>query len=274
MPTLTKTIGEPVYISATFKNTGNIPVKNFNVGFALYGPSSIGGYAYALGPLDVGASASISNQKAVETTGLPEGSYVLRMYFSEGQGTTPFSQYDALDWTINVVSQPPGLLRISAYGPYNVILHPEIYVDGVYAGTAPVSVNVSPGTHTVTFGALAGFDTPSPQSVTVSSGQTLDVSAIYVVSSITNITLKVYVLTSTGAGVSGIQVTVTPIVNGTPDTSKAVTQYTSASGLASFSIPANSGQYQVKANTYPASTPKTITVGTSDITLTFTSEVY
>jgi hypothetical protein len=108
---LSKTAGQPIYISATFKNTGSVPVKNLNVGFALYGPQSIGGYAYLLGPLDVGSSVSISNQKATETDGLPAGSYTLRMYFSDGQGVTPFGQYDVVDWTINITAAGGGATR-------------------------------------------------------------------------------------------------------------------------------------------------------------------
>jgi hypothetical protein len=102
MPTLSKVAGTPIYISATFKNTGTVAIKNLVVGFALYGPSSIGGYAFELGPLAVGASASINNQKATETIGLPAGSYTLRMYFSDGVGTNPFGQYDVTDWTIQI----------------------------------------------------------------------------------------------------------------------------------------------------------------------------
>ena len=109
LPTLSKTAGQPIYISATFKNTGSAGIKNLNVGFALYGPQSIGGYAYLLGPLDVGASVSISNQKATETIGLPAGSYTLRMYFSDGQGVTPFGQYDVSDWTISIVAGAPAV---------------------------------------------------------------------------------------------------------------------------------------------------------------------
>jgi hypothetical protein len=272
---LEKTAGQPIYVSATFKNTGNVRINNLKVQFVLY-PSEQAGYDYLLGPLDVGSSVSISNQKAIETAGLSEGNYALRMNFSDGDGPV-FQKYDILDWTISILPKTQASLKVTAQGltiAGAVQLHPEIYVDGVYAGVAPVTVSVSPGTHEVAFGAIEGWVTPSVESVTVSAGQTAEVLGQYTVAPPTNITLKVYVLTSTGAGVSGIPVTVTPIVNGTPDTSKAVTQYTDANGVTSFSIPPNSGQYQVKAETYPASSPKTITAKTDDITLTFTSAVY
>ena len=55
-----------------------------------------------------------------------------------------------------------------------------VTVDGVSWGTAPVSREVDPGTHTVTFGAVTGYTAPATQSVTVASGETKSITVPYV----------------------------------------------------------------------------------------------
>jgi hypothetical protein len=106
MPTLTKTVGQPIICSATFKNTGTKDIGQFRVGFALYGPSSRGGSAKDLGPLAVGQSATITSFSAIDSTsGMPAGNYTLKMYFYDTAVTSePFGSYDVTDWTIQLVT--------------------------------------------------------------------------------------------------------------------------------------------------------------------------
>ena len=55
-----------------------------------------------------------------------------------------------------------------------------IYVDGVYKGTGAVPrLEVDPGTYTVSFGAVSGYITPSPVTVTVAAGQTRSITGVY-----------------------------------------------------------------------------------------------
>jgi hypothetical protein len=56
----------------------------------------------------------------------------------------------------------------------------NISVDGVYEGIGIWSGSVSAGSHTVSFGPVAGYTTPPPQTVTVSAGNTTMVTGTYV----------------------------------------------------------------------------------------------
>ena len=56
----------------------------------------------------------------------------------------------------------------------------SIYVDGVYKGTGSWSGLVNTGSHTVSFGTVSGYTTPSQQTVTVNAGQTTTVTGTYV----------------------------------------------------------------------------------------------
>jgi hypothetical protein len=56
----------------------------------------------------------------------------------------------------------------------------EIFVDSLSMGTAPVQVLVTPGTHTVSFGAKAKYTTPAPQTVTAAANEQLAVNGVYI----------------------------------------------------------------------------------------------
>ncbi len=57
----------------------------------------------------------------------------------------------------------------------------NILVDGVSKGTGSWSGPVNTGSHTVSFGAVSGYTTPSQQTVTVNTGQTTAVTGTYVI---------------------------------------------------------------------------------------------
>ncbi|MDD5559579.1 hypothetical protein, partial [Candidatus Methylomirabilis sp.] len=54
-----------------------------------------------------------------------------------------------------------------------------IVVDGIHRGTGSWSGTVSTGSHTVSFGTIAGYTTPPPQTVTVNADQTTSVTGMY-----------------------------------------------------------------------------------------------
>ncbi|MCP4712265.1 MAG: PEGA domain-containing protein, partial [Planctomycetes bacterium] len=55
----------------------------------------------------------------------------------------------------------------------------ELFVDGTSWGSAPQNQLIETGTHTVSFGAVANYLTPAPQTITVLRDQTLTVTATY-----------------------------------------------------------------------------------------------
>jgi len=54
-----------------------------------------------------------------------------------------------------------------------------IYVDNVFQGNAPLTVIVVDRVHTVSFGDVEGWTTPDPRTVTVTAGETLQVTGTY-----------------------------------------------------------------------------------------------
>ncbi len=71
-----------------------------------------------------------------------------------------------------------------------------IYVDGMPEGMGAATLEVPTGTHVVGFGDISGYVTPPAQTVTVSSGQTLNITGTYVIQ---------------GAGAAYIAVTTAPV---------------------------------------------------------------
>ncbi|MEM2905032.1 MAG: hypothetical protein QW587_04755 [Candidatus Bathyarchaeia archaeon] len=103
MPTLTKTKGDPIYCSATFKNTGTKDIGQFSVGFAM---GTRGGYRIDLGPLARGAEVTLPKTKVLETTDMAVGTYQMTMYFFDmAVSSTSFAQYLIADWSI-VIQEP------------------------------------------------------------------------------------------------------------------------------------------------------------------------
>jgi len=58
-------------------------------------------------------------------------------------------------------------------------INEQVYVDGISKGLAPQVVAVDPGTHTVSFGENPYYLNPSPRTVTVAEGQTVNVVGTY-----------------------------------------------------------------------------------------------
>ena len=55
-----------------------------------------------------------------------------------------------------------------------------ITVDGAFKANGSWSGSVTAGSHTISFGAVSGYNTPANQTITVSSGQTISMTATYV----------------------------------------------------------------------------------------------
>lgn len=58
-----------------------------------------------------------------------------------------------------------------------------VFVDGAAWGISPVSKSVAPGSHTVSFGPISEYITPSSVTVSVTAGQTTEVTGTYISSS-------------------------------------------------------------------------------------------
>ena len=55
----------------------------------------------------------------------------------------------------------------------------SIFVNGVYQGIAPLTLELDPGTYIVSFGGITGYITPPPQTITLIEGGTAEMSATY-----------------------------------------------------------------------------------------------
>jgi len=67
----------------------------------------------------------------------------------------------------------------------------SIYVDGTRVGSGVVSIPVLPGQYTISFGAVSGYTTPAPQTVTVATGETKSATGVYTPTVPTNATLQI-----------------------------------------------------------------------------------
>ena len=81
-----------------------------------------------------------------------------------------------------------GLYRLfwnETHGTLNISTTPVnggIYVDGAYKGIGSWTGSVELGSYTVSFGPVTGYPTPDPQTVTVTAGQTVNVTGTYAAS--------------------------------------------------------------------------------------------
>ncbi len=99
-----------------------------------------------------------------------DGSYVTVLDVNDGKGG------DARQSVIVNVAAA-GLLRVTT----NPAVAGKIFVDGSPADEWGLAwMKTTPGTHTVSFGDVYGFGTPSPQTVTVTAGTTTSVEGDYV----------------------------------------------------------------------------------------------
>jgi len=80
-----------------------------------------------------------------------------------------------------------------------------IYVDDVYKGTGSWGGSVSVGSYTISFGSVSGYNTPSPQTVTVYAEQTTSVTGTY-----TPIQLDRTLTVASSNPNSGLLITVSP----------------------------------------------------------------
>jgi len=68
-------------------------------------------------------------------------------------------------------------------GTLNVTTTPvsgPILVNGTLRGNGSISIQLSPGGYTVSYGAVSGYTAPSPQSVNITAGQTVNLTGTYV----------------------------------------------------------------------------------------------
>jgi len=79
--------------------------------------------------------------------------------------------YRSIEWAVGVKKAIINIDTIPVKG--------EIFINVVSQGFAPVSVEVDAGTYTVSFGDVAGYTTPSAQTITVLAGEIRDVLGTY-----------------------------------------------------------------------------------------------
>jgi hypothetical protein len=65
--------------------------------------------------------------------------------------TATFTAVEGHDFTITAYYQniPTCMMTVNAYDDWTVGLNPAVYIDGNYVGTAPVSIQVPIGSHTL-----------------------------------------------------------------------------------------------------------------------------
>jgi len=80
----------------------------------------------------------------------------------------------------NVVVKPIGTPQTGTLSVDTTPVQGEVFVNGLSWGTAPQTREVTVGTYTVSFGAVAEYSTPSPQTVQVTVGTTTSVIGEYV----------------------------------------------------------------------------------------------
>ena len=114
-------------------------------------------------------------------------------------------------WNTNNVQDYAIMLDLGLVVPYseaveegtlNVDTTPvkgEVYIDGVAQGIAPVNIAVPVGNHTVGFGDVNGYVTPTPQTITVAAGQTVPVLGTY---------LRIKHLLAVNSSITGVPFTV------------------------------------------------------------------
>lgn len=87
---------------------------------------------------------------------------------SDGQVTMTANQNCTATFTVPTTTGTLTVTTTPVSGP--------IFVDGTLSGNGSISIQLPAGVHTVSFGDVSGFTTPSPQSVTIPAGQTTSVT--------------------------------------------------------------------------------------------------
>lgn len=168
---------DPVYIGSTWTITA--VVKNEGT---LAGTATITlGYWTTTGTKSVIKTQTVALNPGQSTTVSASGTATVvgawRMY-AEGPDTY-------LEDYLNVVAVPPpnGTIRVSIVGAEPAVA--PVYLDDVLIGQTAsgvlVIVEVSPGSHVVRMGDVAGYATPAPQNIMVEAGATTEVSFDYLV---------------------------------------------------------------------------------------------
>ncbi|OIO90663.1 MAG: hypothetical protein AUJ92_18235 [Armatimonadetes bacterium CG2_30_59_28] len=103
---------------------------------------------------------------------LPEGTHTLHVHAWDNAGNDK-------DWTWTFTYQPQGTLSVTTISNTQCGVSGPVSVDGTAWGNAPQSKKVNTGSHTVSFGAVSGYNTPGNQTVTVNKDQTTNVSGKY-----------------------------------------------------------------------------------------------
>ena len=84
-----------------------------------------------------------------------------------------------VEWSIHVEPPAKGTLSVTTTTNSPVPISGEVFVNGQSWGMAPQSRQVDVGSHTMTFGAQSGWNTPPAQSATVTSNNTTNVVGAY-----------------------------------------------------------------------------------------------
>lgn len=83
-------------------------------------------------------------------------------------------------YTLYANAQGGGSISIQAIAQGGGFVQGALYVDSQQVGISQVKVPATAGTHTISFGPVASYTTPSPVTVTVINGQTAQAVGIYI----------------------------------------------------------------------------------------------
>lgn len=76
-------------------------------------------------------------------------------------------------------SPPPPPVQGTLHIMTTPVTNGEIFIDGISQGFAPVTKDVDIGSYTISFGAVSGYATPVPQTVSVYENQTTFIEGVY-----------------------------------------------------------------------------------------------
>ncbi len=176
------TPGGTIQVDWTEKNKGTVassPAHNTKIflSTSAYGTTYQVGYYGPMNTLGVGATLSYTAANTVVTASIPPGDYYVTVYIDSD------SQVSEENDNNNIGSSSPNRVTIAATtGTLSVTTTPVsggIFVDSVAKGTGTWSGSVSTGSHTVSFGAVSGYNTPAAQTKTINAGETTNITGTY-----------------------------------------------------------------------------------------------
>lgn len=147
---------------------------------------------YTISWIDNTTKDVIGTDETYTFNAVTEGLYEIYVEAKDSQGT--------------VVTSPIVPITVSAPPPMGILsvdttpVKGEVFVDGVSWGVAPQSRSLSPGTYIVSFGDVAGYVTPAPQTAVVLQDQTTNIIGEYI--------LKTHSLAIDSTPITGVQFTI------------------------------------------------------------------